>query len=237
MFIKNFRIPFYAFSLAVSLILCALFSYLYFSSDSETSDKVTTFYAGFASAFLVAFFQQLAYVLDALKLHKYQSMGVEDFLQERRDHKYYEEVINRSNRHITVLGVTASRFMEDFANTSSPNTRALISALSRGVKVKILLPKLAHLPQGKHADITEKTEPAIAELATNANYDIEVKYFDHIPAHSIVATEHTCIAGPVFSHLESKLTQSMVLKPNSEFANQYMGLFDKEWNAADANHS
>ena len=60
---------------------------------------------------------------------------------------------------------------------------------------------------------------------------IEIKYFQHTPAHSIFMVDNNCIVGPVFERVESKYTPALHLKKDSPFAVKYLEHFDEEWNS------
>jgi hypothetical protein len=65
------------------------------------------------------------------------------------------------------------------------------------------------------------------------NYSLEVKYFNHIPAHSIFNVDDKCIVGPVFPEVESKYTPALFLRNSSPIADKYLKYFEYEWNKAE----
>lgn len=234
MFEKSFRIPAYWPALILSFFFTFLFGWFYFHIDENENSKLASLVAGFASAFLIATFQLIINVSDTLKLSKYVKTGFKEILSSRKDPKYYGKIIGDASNEILLIGVTASRFMDDFADSESADSAVpvLIQALNKHVKIKILLPKLEWLDAKKHPDFINKTLPRYQELQKTFSTLIEMKYYNHIPTHSIVATDKIAIVGPIFPNRESKNTQSLVLTSDSEYANQYREHFHNEWSAA-----
>ncbi len=233
MVIKDLRTPSWAIMLFFSAALVIVFGILYWHVDAIANPKSAALYAGLAGAFLVAFFQLLSSVLDALRLRKYEKLGVEEILENgRRGRGYYGNLVSSAKKEILVMGVTASRFMSDFGQQRERNNE-LTTALSRGVKSRFLLPKKKWLRDIDSANITNKTIPAYKKLKHKFGDDIEIKYFDQIAAHSIVVVDKVCISGPVFPDVESQDTPAIVLKSDSDFAKPYMEHFEKQWNSAD----
>jgi hypothetical protein len=60
----------------------------------------------------------------------------------------------------------------------------------------------------------------------------EVRYYDHLPAHSIVVVDTECLLGPVFPGLSSKTTPAMHSECAGEFAGPYIRYFENEWLSA-----
>ena len=56
-----------------------------------------------------------------------------------------------------------------------------------------------------------------------------MKFFNHIPSHSIFSVDETCIVGPVFPYLESKNTPALYLENSSPIAIEYLKYFETEW--------
>ncbi len=78
MVIKDLRTPSWAIMLFFSAALVIVFGILYWHVDAIANPKSAALYAGLVGAFLVAFFQLLSSVLDALRLRKYEKLGVEE---------------------------------------------------------------------------------------------------------------------------------------------------------------
>ncbi|MDP2140039.1 MAG: hypothetical protein Q8L20_04440 [Gammaproteobacteria bacterium] len=228
----QFKVPYYWISLGGTLLLTLFFLWMYFKTDINVSPKLPTLYAGLSTGFLIAFLQLCVAVLEAIKLTKYESMGVLEIRENRREEAYYKKLIQEAKSEIKVVGVTASRFMEDFGNDDNASTKALINALARGVVVKILIPKHAHQSAASLHKVQSLTIPLYENLRGKYPDNIFLKYFDHIAAQSMVSTDDICIVGPVFGNKESKFTPSIVLTRNSTFAQPYFSNFESEWSSA-----
>lgn len=131
------------------------------------------------------------------------------------------------------MGVTASRFMDHFADEESgrTETRVLLDALARKVKVRILVPEsdyLASMGDKGNADRTKRRFTGVA----NRHNNFEYRYFSHVPAHSLVVVDEECIIGPVFPELRSKDTPCIHITASSPYAEKYLEYFDKEWTDA-----
>lgn len=231
---KQLRIPLYWPTLILFIALTIFFAAIYYITDENSNPKLATLVGGFTSAFLVASLQLMVNIFDAIKLSKYISTGVIEILTTRKDPKYYEKIIRESKTKIYLIGVTASRFMDDFAAAESSQGKvpALQEALTKGVKIKILLPKLRLLNDPQQSDFKNKTWPRYETLKRTPKNNIELRFYDHIPLHSIVSTESISIVGPMFPERESKNTQSLVLKTTSQYAEQYLQHFEEEWEKA-----
>jgi len=168
---------------------------------------------------------------------KVEDLRLIQILYNRDDRLYYQKLISESRREIRVMGVTAKRFFEHFADMTvgaRPDAQVLISAMNRGVKVKILLPSKEYITNNKKASY-EQVEETLKSI--NNKYpeaEIEIRYFDHIPAHSIFMVDSECIVGPVFENVESKNTPALHLKNESPFAEKYIAYFEQEWKKLDA---
>ena len=230
--IKRLYFPSWGFILTIWALLTIFFVLMFWFSDPDANPKYAALMAGFASAFLVAFFQTSSAIIDAIKLKKYEKLGVIEILENgRRGRDYYGKLVSSASREIRVMGVTASRFMSDFGQISDKNNE-LHLALSKGVRVRLLLPKLEFMREVDRTNFIKTTLPAYDNIKQSCQGDISIKYFDHIAAHSIVVIDDICIAGPVFPNMESKHTPAIVLKSDSEFAKTYIAHFKHEWNSS-----
>ena len=158
---------------------------------------------------------------------------LKEVLYNRAKRSQYEEFIKNTNRELDLMGVTAVRFFNDFADTSigaPENATVLLQALERGVHVRVLLPTDEFLPETKKND-SQKVRNKYKEL-TQRYQNIEIRYFCHTAAHSIFRIDDTCIIGPVFPLLESRNTPALHLMSSSPMALNYLNYFESEWNQA-----
>ena len=148
------------------------------------------------------------------------------------------EYIRNTNRRLDLMGVTAVRFFNDFADTSvgaPDNAIVLLQALERGVHVRVLLPTDEFLPEAKRID-SAKVKTKYKEL-TQRYQNIEIRYFGHTAAHSIFRIDDSCIIGPVFPLLESRNTPALHVMNSSPMALNYLDYFESEWNQAIQEHA
>ena len=132
------------------------------------------------------------------------------------------------------MGVTANRFFSHFADldaNASIGAKTLIYALEQGVTVRILLPLDKYLPTEEKKNAAKIVLEKYKDLHNRYN-KIEIRYFDHSPAHSIFRVDDTCIVGPVFPEVESKYTPALHMNNSSPMAVKYINYFDSEWKKA-----
>jgi hypothetical protein len=157
----------------------------------------------------------------------------------RNDRTFYKNYIDEAEKEIFVMGVTAIRFFKDFADCepSSPqDAKVLLGKLGQGVRVKILLPSIVFLKgfskEDKKSDF-DNVKQYVENIKKQLHTDLlEVRYFDHIPAHSIFIVDDTCIVGPVFPDIESRYTPALQLRNSSPIACKYLDYFNNEWENA-----
>lgn len=171
---------------------------------------------------------------DHRMIQKIENLRLIKILYDRDDRIYYANLIDKSRREIRVMGTTAKRFFEHFADMTAgarPEATVLLTALNRGVKVRLLLPSENYIADNKIPDYKQVSETLKSIKQKYPYAEIDIRYFDHIPAHSIFMVDSECIVGPVFEYVESKNTPALHLKNESPFAERYLAYFDQEWNA------
>lgn len=212
-----------AFLLIVFTIL--LFAVFFRTKDPQYSSLISGLATGFALATIQFFFSWYEYA----KIDKFQKMKIKDIRPNRDNRDLYQSLIEKSQREILILGVTATRLINDFADAGSnqAQNKVLLTALSRGVEVKILLPNKQFLESNQQPqfDITK----ASFEIIKSRHPNFSFKYFDHMPSHSIFLTDNECIVGPVFPRVSSRNTPSLYVESTSPFAETYLTYFRGEW--------
>lgn len=219
------------FILLVLLIIC----WRCYAANPNTPSGVIL--GSLIAGLIVALIQFFLSWWDYKMTKKIEDLRLIEILYNRDDRPYYANLINKSRREIRVMGVTAKRFFEHFADMTvgaRQEAQVLIVALNRGVKVKILLPSKEYVAQSKMASY-KQVEETLNNIKSNyPNAEIEIRYFNHIPAHSIFMVDSECIVGPVFEKVESKNTPALHLKNESPFAEKYIAYFEQEWETLDA---
>ncbi len=168
------------------------------------------------------------------EMSRLRALKIKDVLVSRDDEKYYGSLIANAEKEICVLGVTATRLLSDFADQGSPKLekKSLISALQRGVKLRILIANQKWLPR---EDASEKFPKAVRRLKelqnTFPNY-FEYRIYDNQPSHTVFRADSECLVGPKFPQLESKNTPTVHTSSDGNFAKPYLDYFESVWNNA-----
>lgn len=212
------------------LIIVALWFLYNFISDT----KILTIAGGVIAGLIVAVIQLLIAWQDYKRTEKLRELELIEILYTRADRSFYEKYVRNSRKRIDLMGVTASRFFNDFADDSpdaTQNAKVLLDALERGVKVRILLPSSNYVTDEQKPQV-EKVKQRFMKLKERPNYSIIVKYFEHVAAHSVFIVDDKCIVGPVFPKVESKYTPALYLRNSSPIASKYIEYFESEWQNA-----
>jgi len=165
------------------------------------------------------------------EIQEFKDMGVKKVLPARDDPEVYGLIINESKNRIWVMGNTASRLLEDFANEDSGSNwykKVLLDFLDNGGEVKILIAGKRYLFRDKDKkkfDVAKLELEKLSEKYENFNFT----YFKHIPTHSIFVFDDYCLLGPIFDNLESKSTPALAMDTNSEYAQKYLNYFNHQW--------
>lgn len=217
----------------VFLILLLGSLYVYWKTDNP-NNKWGGISGSLAAGLIVAIIQFLIAWIDFKQTEKIKELKLIEILYNRTSREKYAELIRSCNRKLDVMGVTAVRFFNDFADTSigaPENAKVLLNAMERGVHIRVLLPSNDYLPVAKKND-AEKVNTKYEELKKNYNDNIEIRYFKHTAAHSIFRIDDKCIVGPVFPNLESRNTPALYMEKSSPYALNYIDYFEEEWKEA-----
>lgn len=232
----------YSLSLPWSIFICTILFLIPFVIISLTKTEKTffadegplyVFAVGLVPGLSVALAQFILSWVEFSQISKFSSMKIKDVFDGRDSEQYYAKVISTAKRKIDVQGVTASRFVEDFADdtSSSEDKKILISALKNDVIVRFLVPDpvlLEAVNQRKSATTAE----IVRDLMRRFPGRIELRYFSHSPTVSIVRADDDFIFGPVFKHLPSRNTPTIHTAAHSPLAQCYMAEFDLDWAAS-----
>lgn len=222
------RASYVIFGFLIFIIATLGFLYIY---DFYKDPKWTTIIAGLFTGFVIALFQAFLSSLEFKVFDEYYALKIKKILPNRNNPVYYGDLISEANKEINVLGVTAQRFLEDFAdeNTIAPKEKkVLIKALKDDVEVKILIADKDYLANNDDKRKAEMAEPRLNELESNYT-NFHCKRYKQLPTHSIVIIDNECIVGPVFPNVSSKDTPAIHLKRDSHLAKYYEAYFNAEW--------
>ena len=190
--------------------------------------------AGILTGLLVVIIQFLLSWNEYRYIENFKRLGIKEIRKDRDKREFYENLIKNSHKCIDVMGVTASRFMEHFADAESgrPETRVLLDAMNRKIKVRILVPKSEFLDRKEEKDNASKSKRNFENVKTSYPELFEYRYFQHVPAHGIVVVDDECIIGPIFPQLRSKDTPCIHMYNHSAYAQKYLDYFEDEWKKA-----
>ena len=222
----------------VALIVLLIVTMMIYCRMDNPSGLCGALFGSFAAGLIVAIIQYLIAWQDYIQTEKLKKLKLKEVLYNRTTRSQYEEYIRNTNRRLDLMGVTAVRFFNDFADTSvgaPDNAIVLLQALERGVHVRVLLPTDEFLPEAKRID-SAKVKTKYKEL-TQRYQNIEIRYFGHTAAHSIFRIDDSCIIGPVFPLLESRNTPALHVMNSSPMALNYLDYFESEWNQAIQEHA
>ncbi len=190
------------------------------------------FASGVVSGLVVTLAQFCLSWADAKSIDRFRRMGVENVLTTRDEEAYFGKLIHKARSHVDVLGSTATRLMEDFADPASPKAekRALIEALTNGVSVRILVAAPLRLNDGDQYKYTLTRKRFEAIAASYRNF--EARYFDATPIAAFVRADHELVVGPLLPGVESKHTPALHVYNHSPYAASYLKYFEETWATA-----
>lgn len=228
---KSFRISTSAIIIIILTFVTigTLIVYCFFKAPSSRWGALL---GSLAAGLIVAIIQFLIAWQDYAQTEKLKKLKLIEILYNRSARDKYTDYIKNCNRELDVMGVTAVRFFNDFADTSTQapeDATVLLKALDRKVHVRVLLPSDDYLPEPKKMD-SARVRAKYNELHQYQN--LEIRYFNHTATHSIFRIDDTCILGPVFPELESRNTPALHVMTSSPMALNYMDYFNSEWEKA-----
>lgn len=219
-----YRIIFWFVAIVILLCLCWYFW--------ESNIKLATLLGGLTTGLFVGWLQLFLMATEHREMERIKKLGIKEILSHRDDEIFYRKVIEKSKEEIRVLGNTASRFMDDFADGTRADKRALIDALNRRVHVKFLLPKPDYLWRQEDKERANISLSSIQNLKAKFADLVKLKYYSHAPFHSLVLSDNDCFVGPIFPDRRSKNTPTIYTDKSSIFAKSYLEYFDYEWSKA-----
>ncbi|WJN60971.1 hypothetical protein [Pseudomonas sp. SO81] len=217
--------------IALALIILAL---LVFFSTEKSDGRVIGVATGLFAGLIIASLQFLTQYLEQKALAEYRKHGLVEFQVNRKNTDYYRQLIRDTEvgDQIIVVGVTCNRLLEDFANSDVAGSTDLLEALSRGVEVKLLLPKISYLDKKNQSDFTNKTLEIAGKLKREYPDKFSIRYYDFEPSHSIFLAGSRCIVGPIFKNISSKDTPAITFDKGGQYIKPYLSYVDETWAGA-----
>lgn len=162
----------------------------------------------------------------------FEKMGVKRILSSRDNPETYGTIISNTKRRLWVMGNTASRLLDDFANEDDSSSdlwyrSELINILNEGVEVKILVAEKYYLLKDEKPKFDKGKN--VLEKLNKEHENFSFVYFKHIPTHSIFVFDNQCLIGPIFDNLKSKSTPALHMDTDSEYAQKYLNYFNHQW--------
>ena len=236
-FSKKFKMSMSIVVFSILVILLVIVGILYWRENNPSSNWGAIL-GSLIAGILVAIIQFLISWQDFRETEKLKELKLVEVLYNRRTKEQYCEYIKSTTRKLDVMGSTAVRLFRDFADTTKgapENTRVLLLAMDRGVKVRILLPSEEFLPNDEKRQDAKEVKARRNEIN---HENLEIRYFEHKAAHSIFRIDDTCIIGPIFPDIESRNTPALHVMNSSPMAINYLDYFDSEWDQAkEAEHA
>lgn len=232
-FKKSYKITKIAVVISVLVFIVIGCLYYYFKSPSDS--KLSVIISGVCSSLLVAIIQLIIEYEDFKRNEIFSQLKLKRIMSDRNEIEFYRNYIKEAKTQIDIMGVTSSRFFNDFAELkpeAPEKNKILLSRLVVGVSVRILLPSDDFLSAEK-VDAIRGVQRKLSEIRKEyPNCSFAIKRFDHKPYHSIFRVDDSCIVGPIFPEKESRYTTSLHLENSSELAKFYLNHFEKEWESA-----
>ncbi|WP_373001727.1 hypothetical protein [Marinobacter sp.] len=228
------RIPTYKalISIFVVLFLIALLGFwlLDINPDSSKDVKLATILGGVCVGLGVATIQLLVTIIEQKKISFYEGLQIYDVLEDRDNKALYQRLIDQSDRVIDVMGSTCSRLMDDFGQLGNEGSNALVKAMERSVKVRLLIsnPESANNAADRAAILT-KTLPAARMLKEQFPDNFQLKLLKERPSHNVMLCDDVCLVGPIFDQLKSKDTPALKTHKTSILSRVYLRNFEAEW--------
>jgi hypothetical protein len=152
-FSKNIKVKASIIILFLLLVLIIIIGIYFWNTNNV---KIGAILGSLVAGLIVAIIQFIIAWQDYKQTEKLKELEVINVLYDRDNRTFYETYIKKSKRKINMMGVTGSRFFNDFADDSpnaTSNAKVLLEALHRNVKIRILLPKIDFVDEPKKQDV------------------------------------------------------------------------------------
>lgn len=233
----EFKMPGLVPIVAILILIIIILSIWY--SATPDNKKLAPILSGLISGSIVLFVQLLLSWKEQSKLKKYDELKIKNILATRDDPEYYRPLIKSAKKEIRILGVTCSRFLQDFVDDepSAPEkNKVLFIALDRKkIIVKILIADENTLTDPDDKDKCRLAKLRLQRLIKLYPDQFFYAYYQHIPTHSVMVIDDESIVGPIFTGVSSKYSPAIHLENSSKLIEHYRNYFDKVWEECSKN--
>jgi hypothetical protein len=214
--------------LGVFFIVIVVLYWLSFSGCIP--EKWISITSSLLAGFIVALVQLLLSWREQQKMDKFDTLKIIEILHKRNNKQYYGKLISKAEKRVRLYGVTAQRFLNDFAKIEnlSGGDNDLLCVLGKDVEVRILVANQNSLSNEEDKHKAKIAESHLEKLA-NKFPNFKFAYYDHEPTHSILTIDDQSLVGPIFPGVSSEHTPAIHLKNNSKYAEHYLRYFKTEW--------
>ena len=211
--------------LILILLILGLVITLYYYLTGDANTKSSALLGGLATGLLLVIIQYMFSWHEHVERDRFRLLGLKRVLDNKVDRAYYGKLIKSSKRRIDLMGKTAHRFLEDFANKGGSDNEAtlFLEALARGVEVRFLLPESIN---GEPNNAAKDYIQQLSELHAN----FTCKYFKPPECHSILLFDDDIMIGPYFPATKSRNTPALHLQSESILSKCYIDYFNTVWN-------
>jgi|GEM_PF-1302541 len=220
--------------LVLLVLAIGLVGYFFFTGDVGT--KLGSLMGGLTATFIAVLIQFLLALSHHREIERMRQMGFQKILPHRKDRqRYYAELLRDARKRIDFLGKTANSFLSDFAYpdaAASPDDRLLLDAMTRGVKMRVLVARQEELPENKRADF-ETAQERMKDLKRQFPDCFDYGFLSLVPGQTYVLVDRQCVFGPVFPEESSRTTPAVHADSDSPFLDQYFRFFNRQWAIAE----
>ncbi|WP_440856615.1 hypothetical protein [Pseudomonas syringae] len=222
----------------VLVVITATIGAMLYYTDAKADARYIGILSGLVTGLAIAAIQFFTQYIEQNTLAEYKKHGLDEFLPNRKDAKYYRKLIKQTvvGDKIVVVGVTCNRLLDDFANPSNTHSQDLLEAMARNVDVTLLLPKTRYLVEPNLSDFNNKTLPTAQAIAAQHPSNFKILYYDFEPSHSIFLAGSYCLVGPIFKNIPSRDTPAIKFHKDGLYIKPYIQYINETINCSSPNH-
>lgn len=230
LFTETVQVHIYKIVLLLIAFSAIAFAIIFYYTDNP---KLGSIFSGIATGLIVAALQLLIQGLEHRDIENVKKLKIRKILPTRDDKELYGELLIKSKRQIHLLGNTAYRFLDDFADKNRADRQQLLMALERNVEVKLLLPTKEYLTSESDKRQFEQSQTRMNEIKVKHS-NFEFKYYERYPSHNLLRVDNDCLVGPIFPNIKSKDSPAIYTDISSDYVRPYLTFYDELWDGSNA---